>query len=211
MDSRDMGTRARVLAAAEAVFSERGFEGATVREIVARAGVNIASVNYHYGGKSALYEASLQSALDRFGNRFDATWNDARSRSDAWEQLRLFLKKTILLGLTSQQITAPEKLLGWEILSPTDQASDIIKRRCLDRVDEMEALLCDLNVAPDDELERRTLALWLMGQAIWFSTLAPHLIQAGDMDEANRVAENIAGKLMNGLVSTIDEKQPASI
>ncbi len=48
-------TKARVVAAASALFAERGFHGTTVRDIAARAGVNLAASNYHYGSKKALY------------------------------------------------------------------------------------------------------------------------------------------------------------
>lgn len=45
----------RLLDAAEQLFSERGFEGASVRDIAATAGCNIAAVNYYFGGKDKLY------------------------------------------------------------------------------------------------------------------------------------------------------------
>lgn len=45
----------RLLDAAEKLFSEHGFEGASVRDIAADAGCNIAAVNYYFGGKDKLY------------------------------------------------------------------------------------------------------------------------------------------------------------
>jgi AcrR family transcriptional regulator len=47
-------TKARILAAAEAIFAARGFEGASTREIAARAGVNISSLHYHWNSKETL-------------------------------------------------------------------------------------------------------------------------------------------------------------
>jgi len=47
-------TRERVLAAAMQVFAERGFDGATLREITAMAGANIAAVNYYFRSKDEL-------------------------------------------------------------------------------------------------------------------------------------------------------------
>src|SRR6185295_19411248 len=44
-------TKGRILAAAEAVFAARGFEGASTREIAAQAGVNISSLHYHWASK----------------------------------------------------------------------------------------------------------------------------------------------------------------
>jgi TetR/AcrR family transcriptional regulator, regulator of cefoperazone and chloramphenicol sensitivity len=47
--------RHRLLDAASEEFAEKGYEGATVREIVARAHANLNSVNYYFGSKQALY------------------------------------------------------------------------------------------------------------------------------------------------------------
>ena len=58
-------TKGRILAAAEAVFAARGFEGASTREIAARAGVNISSLHYHWASKDALYVAVFQDVFDR--------------------------------------------------------------------------------------------------------------------------------------------------
>ncbi|MEU4739655.1 TetR family transcriptional regulator [Actinosynnema sp. NPDC023658] len=58
-------TKAALLAAAREVFVERGYEGATVRSIAGRAGVDAAMVNHWFGGKEGLFaEAVLQVPVD---------------------------------------------------------------------------------------------------------------------------------------------------
>lgn len=56
-DKAAEGTRARILDAALDLFGERGLTGATVRDIAARAKVNVAAISYHFGGKEELYRA----------------------------------------------------------------------------------------------------------------------------------------------------------
>ena len=51
------GARERVLEAALDLFGERGLNGTTVRDIAARAKVNVAAISYHFGGKDELYRA----------------------------------------------------------------------------------------------------------------------------------------------------------
>jgi AcrR family transcriptional regulator len=58
-------TKARILAAAEEVFASRGFEGASTREIAARAGVNISSLHYHWASKETLYLAVFRNIFDQ--------------------------------------------------------------------------------------------------------------------------------------------------
>ena len=47
-------TRTAILAAAERLYADRGFGDVTLRDIVAEANVNLASVNYHFGSKDEL-------------------------------------------------------------------------------------------------------------------------------------------------------------
>lgn len=57
-------TRNALLDAARAEFTERGFDGATVRAIAQRAGVDAAMVNHWFGGKEELFLAALQIPVD---------------------------------------------------------------------------------------------------------------------------------------------------
>ncbi|MGI8841649.1 MAG: TetR/AcrR family transcriptional regulator [Caulobacteraceae bacterium] len=50
----EAATKARVLTEAERLFALNGFRSVSVRDITAAAGVNLASVNYHFGSKDAL-------------------------------------------------------------------------------------------------------------------------------------------------------------
>jgi AcrR family transcriptional regulator len=50
----EAATKAAVLVTAERLFALNGFQAVSVRDITAEAGVNLASVNYHFGGKDAL-------------------------------------------------------------------------------------------------------------------------------------------------------------
>jgi len=47
-------TRTLILDTAEAMFVEHGYSGVTMRALTARAGVNLAAVNYHFGSKDQL-------------------------------------------------------------------------------------------------------------------------------------------------------------
>ena len=57
-------TRRRILDAAEELFMQHGFEGASMRLLTSKAGVNLAAVNYHFGSKDALIEAVFHRRLD---------------------------------------------------------------------------------------------------------------------------------------------------
>ena len=52
-------TKERILDAAEQLFADFGFATTSLRDITSEAGVNLASVNYHFGSKEALLTAVL--------------------------------------------------------------------------------------------------------------------------------------------------------
>jgi AcrR family transcriptional regulator len=56
-------TRERILSAALHVFAERGFDGATIKEITKAADANIAAVNYHFRSKDELVRQVLEAFL----------------------------------------------------------------------------------------------------------------------------------------------------
>ncbi|MDI2129891.1 TetR/AcrR family transcriptional regulator [Yinghuangia seranimata] len=53
-------------AAACEVFAERGFHGASVRDIAQRAGVSMAALYHYYSGKQELLDAVLAEATDMY-------------------------------------------------------------------------------------------------------------------------------------------------
>ena len=57
-------TKRVLLDAARQVFFERGYDGATVRSIAARAGVDPAMVSHWFGGKEGLFAAATSIPVD---------------------------------------------------------------------------------------------------------------------------------------------------
>lgn len=56
-------TREVILDAAEAMLAEHGYAGTSMRRLTAAAGVNLAAVNYHFGGKEGLAKAVLERRI----------------------------------------------------------------------------------------------------------------------------------------------------
>src|SRR5580704_11940240 len=56
-------TKQRILDSAERLFATHGFEGTSLRTIIADAQVNLAAIHYHYHSKEALLDAVLARRL----------------------------------------------------------------------------------------------------------------------------------------------------
>ena len=53
-------TKERILDVSERLFADFGYTATSLRDITSKAGVNLASVNYHFGSKEALLSALLE-------------------------------------------------------------------------------------------------------------------------------------------------------
>src|SRR5919198_1584879 len=56
-------TRDALLTAGAELFAERGYDGVPVAAIAQKAGVNKAMINYHFGGKRALYRTIVSATF----------------------------------------------------------------------------------------------------------------------------------------------------
>lgn len=84
---KPISTKQRLLDAGFRAFAERGFHGASIRDICERANANIATANYHFHGKEKFYEAVLECAAQRL--RAQPSPDDAHSaRQTPQERLR---------------------------------------------------------------------------------------------------------------------------
>ncbi|WFS63306.1 CerR family C-terminal domain-containing protein [Pseudodesulfovibrio thermohalotolerans] len=53
-------TRATLIYTGARLFAQNGYNGVSMRTLAAEAGVNLATVSYHFGGKAGLYEAIIR-------------------------------------------------------------------------------------------------------------------------------------------------------
>ncbi len=86
------GVRDRLLDSAEELFCERGFEGASIRDIAASAECNIASVNYYFGGKEKLYQEVWRRHLIMMRDIRIASIDKVMSQSDGKPHLEDLLR-----------------------------------------------------------------------------------------------------------------------
>jgi AcrR family transcriptional regulator len=75
-----LDTKHRILDSAERLFSDNGFEGTSLRAIIADAKVNLAAIHYHYHSKEALLDAVILRRLQPI-NRQRLELLDAAERS----------------------------------------------------------------------------------------------------------------------------------
>ncbi len=160
-------TRQSLLDRATDVFAENGFDGASVREITSRATTNLAAINYHFGGKEALYREVLGLAVAAISDAslLDEDTIDHGTREEA---VRLFIRQQVTPLLKRGQISRYLRIFAWETLAPTPVYSDFIASEKLPILDQAEKIVrrfLPANVARTDV----TIAtIWLSNQVIPF-------------------------------------------
>jgi AcrR family transcriptional regulator len=77
--SQNLETRQRLLEAGIRLFAEHGYRGVSVRDLCNEADVNIAAINYHFGGKQDLYNAIFKATLDADEPRFQESLDNLQT------------------------------------------------------------------------------------------------------------------------------------
>jgi TetR/AcrR family transcriptional regulator, regulator of cefoperazone and chloramphenicol sensitivity len=113
------------------LFAERGFQGASVRSICSRAGVNLAAANYYFGSKRQLYREVLRFAVLELippcpGNV------KLGGAAPPKKRLRFFIQR-LLTALLENQGTL-ERLFIQELVRPMDVKASNIPEELKDRI-----------------------------------------------------------------------------
>ncbi len=125
MRGRDRETRERLIEAAARLFAERGFSQVTVRDICRSAGANVAAVNYHFSGKTGLYEEIVWTAIRTMQKTTDAIRQAGDTRTPE-EQLAAFIK-IFLTRVVESRDSRIHQLMLREISDPTPALDLVIK------------------------------------------------------------------------------------
>ena len=107
--------RSLLLAAAVELFSERGYAGATTRDICERAGVSGTLLFRHFGDKEQLFRAAVLQPIDEFLARYTAGWlNTPLAEADPDEMIRSFVTGLYDLARANRQfvLAAASEHLG---------------------------------------------------------------------------------------------------
>lgn len=122
--------RERILAAAEQVFADLGFDGASVRQIATRAAVPIGLVSYHFGGKLGAYRAVFERRTPAVVEQRRAGLALAELEDDPDRRLALVVKAVLvpMLNLrTGEGRGSFGTLLAREVADPKSVERGIIQ------------------------------------------------------------------------------------
>ncbi|MFT3815961.1 MAG: CerR family C-terminal domain-containing protein [Acidovorax sp.] len=139
-------TRARILEVAGERFAADGFAETTSKAIAAQAGVDLASINYHFGSRSGLYQAVLLEAHRRL-----VDYADLRQLADSPVPAADKLKA--LLGQLVQRATEDSEgwhltVLAGELLAPSSHLEVLLQSEVPMKISLVIAILAEITGIP---------------------------------------------------------------
>ncbi len=170
-------TRRRVLEAAGEVFAEHGFRDATVRDICARAGANVAAVNYHFGTKERLYAEVLRYADEGSmqGHALAAGFEQLGPEA----QLAAFVRQFMERIFDSSRPGWQDRVMAREMLDPTPALAELAEKCIKPRAQMLQGIVRRLLGDGASERDVQMCAASVVGQCLLYhksKTLMEHLM-----------------------------------
>ena len=166
------GTRERLIHAAGEEFARRGFRDATVRDICARAGANVAAVNYHFGDKDGLYIAAMRYSLvlarEKYPVRIEAG-------EDAPTRLRHYVRGMLSRLLDDGRPAWHGKLMSREMVEPTPALARVVEEAIGPMYALLLSIVAELLGAEESEPRVRLAANSVIGQCLLYKHCQPVL------------------------------------
>jgi AcrR family transcriptional regulator len=159
-------TRERIMKAAERLFAESGYDGTSVRAIVAKAKVNQAAINYHFEGKDGLYREVLRGAF-RGLTEHQLTHAEELKSMSREEALSQFIRRQLQPLLGRDEYSRHMRIFNWETVQPTPVFRNLVAEEAAPFL----GLAADLAHRFLPDADQRTLtvaAIWLLGQCSVF-------------------------------------------
>jgi AcrR family transcriptional regulator len=159
-------TRERVLRAAGPIFAQKGFEGATVREICAAAEVNLASVNYHFGSKERLYVETVGLAHREKLRRVPLP--ELQEHAAPEIKLQMFVQTMLRRLLYDGRDGWETQLLVREMLQPTHACRPLVEDYIRPQFDFLLRIIAELLGEESAETRRHQIAFSIVGQCLHY-------------------------------------------
>lgn len=169
-------TKDKVFCAGIRLFAEKGFEGATVRDICKEAGTsNATAVNYYFGGKAKLYKAILDMTFaENLRRRKEMEKTHPSEGLPPEEKLRRFLSIMVDVGFNENPIAKDiTTIVLREMMAPTEHLDELVESFTRQDNDELFEIIKEiLGKSAPDFLVRDSLAS-VGGQLFYYLAFWP--------------------------------------
>ena len=160
-------TKEKLLQTATELFSKRGIEGVSTRDLAKASGVNLCSINYYFGTKQKLYEAILENVVEKIVSLVTDRQISLQNQGlSALEEIKAFAGNLLDLLCSDTISSIQAELLIKEIINPT-AAYDKLYLQVIEPLHKrLTSLVMQLTGVSEQEAIIKTHCI--MGQAVMF-------------------------------------------
>lgn len=180
--------RRRLLESAGQIFAEKGFEGATVRDICSRAGVNVAAVNYYFRDKERLYIEAVKSAA--CGSLEAAPLPAWPSGTPAVAKLRDFVRVMVGRLMNPDKPAWHARLMMRELTEPTSACSEWVEEYVRPHANVLRDILGEVLPPGTPDFQRYLIGFSIMGQCLFYLHCKP-VVQRLLGEEYSRITPEV--------------------
>jgi AcrR family transcriptional regulator len=192
-------TSRRILEAASEEFARRGYAATRVRQIVDAAQVNLAAVNYYFGGKQGLYSATLR----HLASHLPVAPRNRRGQS-AQERLHRHVYAILEPFIGSHRASPLSRILAHEAMNPTSHLEHLVEDMMRPELEALRLIVRDLAGDRATEADIAHAAVSVIGQCLVYlysrgpiDRLHPELTRAPDA--CKRLARDITDFSLAGI------------
>ncbi len=157
-------TRQKLINYAGEIFSAKGFESTTVREVCQAAGVNIAAIHYHFGDKERLYLECVKHAHCQHG-MIDFDWPNGTSSQ---EKLTTMVTHMLTMMLATDQPAWQIELMMRELARPTAACRVLVEEFISPVFTQLLAIVSEMLPAETPLLARQQTAFSVVAQCLLY-------------------------------------------
>ena len=197
-------TRETLLRVALRHFSEKGYRATRTQEICRESGANMASVNYHFGGKEGLYKAVWDRALEVAIH--DESSSPRLSSDDDREWLYRYVHACVTTVFNTGRSGTLRKLMAAEIADPSPVSEEVLASHVVPRHAELTERLRRM-LGPDvtdDQIGCCVFAINAQFSALAVNRAVRRSLFRGDAptpEEAEQIARELCAFVMGGIRS----------
>jgi AcrR family transcriptional regulator len=193
----------RILEAAGEIFADCGFRGGTIRRICEHAGVNIAAINYYFGGKEKLYSEVLRHWSEYALKKYPLLLG-LGEEAPAEEQLKAFVRSLLFRLLDKGKPAWFGKLMAREMTEPTQAFERLIKEIVRPRDKVLASIVKKIVGSPVTEEQIRLCCASIVGQCIYYYNARTIMTKLYRRDvsragEIEQIADHIVQFSLRGL------------
>jgi AcrR family transcriptional regulator len=184
-------TQKRLLEAGGQVFAEKGFEGATVREICKRAGVNIAAVNYYFRDKERLYIEAVKHAA--CGSQEGHKVPEWPSGTPPAVKLRDFIHMFVARLMDSTRPAWHTQLMMRELAQPTSACGEWVRDYVRPMSEVLGSVLREMLPPRTPPWKLHMTGFSIIGQCVFYAQCKPVIrLLIGEEERGRFTAEAVA-------------------